>query len=81
MTMLLSPSVRNGLRVIQNNPDLRADAIVVANYYMETGYFKDTAREIIGNDTFIPTYSQYNKMVKNKYAQKGIGSTLMITKV
>jgi len=53
-----------------NNPDLRADAIVVANYYMETGYFKDTAREIIGNDTFIPTYSQYNKMVKNKYAQK-----------
>ncbi len=57
-----------------NNPDLRADAIVVANYYMSTGYFKDTAREIIGNDTFIPTYSQYNKMVKNKYAQKVLAS-------
>ena len=57
-----------------NNPDLRDDAIVVANYYMETGYFKDTAREIISNDTFIPTYSQYNKMVKNKYAQKVLAS-------
>ena len=57
-----------------NNPDLRADAIVVANYYMSTGYFKDTAREVIGNDAFIPTYSQYNKMVKNKYAQKVLAS-------
>ncbi len=57
-----------------NNPDLRADAIVVANYYMSTGYFKDTAREIIGNDAFVPTYSQYNKMVKNKYAQKVLAS-------
>ena len=57
-----------------NNPDLRADAIVAANYYMSTGYFKDTAREIIGNDSFIPTYSQYNKMVKNKYAQKVLAS-------
>ena len=57
-----------------NNPDLRADAIVVANYYMSTGYFKDTARDIINDDTFIPTYSQYNKMVKNKYAQKVLAS-------
>jgi len=57
-----------------NNPDLRADSIVVANYYMSTGYFKDTARDIINDDTFIPTYSQYNKMVKNKYAQKVLAS-------
>ena len=57
-----------------NNPDLRADAIVVANYYMTTGYFKDTARDIINDDTFVPTYSQYNKMVKNKYAQKVLAS-------
>ena len=57
-----------------NNPDLRADAIVVANYYMSTCYFKDTARDIINDDTFIPTYSQYNKMVKNKYAQKVLAS-------
>ena len=58
----------------KNDPTLRADAIVVANYYMSTGYFKDTAREIIGNDNFIPTFSQYNKMVKNKYAQKVLAS-------
>ena len=57
-----------------NDPALRADAIVVANYYMSTGYFKDTARDIINDDTFIPTYSQYNKMVKNKYAQKVLAS-------
>ena len=57
-----------------NNPDLRADAVVVANYYMSTGYFKDTARDIINDNTFIPTYSQYNKMVKNKYAQKVLAS-------
>ena len=58
----------------KNDPTLRADAIVVANYYMSTGYFKDTARDIINDDSFVPTYSQYNKMVKNKYAQKVLAS-------
>ncbi len=58
----------------KNDPKLKQDAIVAANYYMATGYFKDTARMIIGDDTFIPTYSQYNKMVKNKYAQKVLAS-------
>ena len=58
----------------KNDPALRADAIVVANYYMSTGYFKDTARDIINDESFIPTYSQYNKMVKNKYAQKVLAS-------
>ncbi len=53
---------------------LKQDAIVVAHYYMATGYFKDTARMIIDDDTFVPTYSQYNKMVKNKYAQKVLSS-------
>jgi hypothetical protein len=58
----------------KNDPKLKQDAIVAAHYYMSTGYFKDTARMIIGDDTFIPTYSQYNKMVKNKYAQKVLAS-------
>ena len=53
-----------------NDPTLRADAVVVAHYYKTTGYFGSTADAILNNDTFIPTYSQYNKMVKNKYAQK-----------
>ena len=54
----------------ENDPKLRDDAIVVAKYYMNVGYFRDTALSIIENEKFIPTYSQYNKMVKNKYAQK-----------
>ena len=54
----------------KNDPTLRNDAIVVAHYYKTTGYFGSTADAILNNDTFIPTYSQYNKMVKNKYAQK-----------
>jgi len=41
-----------------NNPDLRADAIVVANYYMSTGYFKDTARDIINDDTNINIFNK-----------------------
>ena len=64
----------------KNDSTLRADAIVVANYYMSTGYFRDTAREIIENDAFVPTYSQYNKMVKNKYAQKVLASHYALPK-
>ena len=58
----------------KNDPALRADAIVVANYYLSTGYFRDTAKSITEDESFIPTYSQYNKMVKNKYAQKVLAS-------
>ena len=58
----------------KNDPSLRADAIVVANYYLSTGYFRDTAKMITEDESFIPTYSQYNKMVKNKYAQKVLAS-------
>ena len=54
----------------KNDPTLRADAIVVAHYYKTTGYFGSTADAVIDEEQFIPTYSQYNKMVKNKYAQK-----------
>lgn len=58
----------------KNDPSLRADALVVANYYLSTGYFKDTAKMITEDESFIPTFSQYNKMVKNKYAQKVLAS-------
>jgi len=58
----------------KNDSKLKQDAIVASHYYMATGYFKDTARMILGDDMFIPTYSQYNKMVKNKYAQKVLTS-------
>ena len=58
----------------KNDPTLRADAIVVANYYLTTGYFRDTAKLVTEDASFIPTFSQYNKMVKNKYAQKVLAS-------
>ena len=58
----------------KNDPSLRADALVVAKYYLSTGYFKDTAKMITEDESFIPTFSQYNKMVKNKYAQKVLAS-------
>ena len=58
----------------KNDPTLRNDAIVAAHYYQTTGYFRSTANAIIGDESFIPTYSQYNKMVKNKYAQKVLTS-------
>ena len=56
----------------KNDPALRDDAIAAAHYYMTAGYFRTTAGAILNEDTFIPTQSQYNKMVKNKYAQKVI---------
>ena len=58
----------------KNDPALRADAIVVAKYYLSTGYFRDTAKSVTEDESFVPTYSQYNKMVKNKYAQKVLAS-------
>jgi len=58
----------------KNDPALRADAIVVANYYLSTGYFRDTAKSVTEDESFVPTFSQYNKMVKNKYAQKVLAS-------
>jgi len=54
----------------KNDPTLRADAIVVAHYYKTTGYFGSTADAVLNEEQFVPTYSQYNKMVKNKYSQK-----------
>ena len=58
----------------KNDPTLRADALVVAKYYLSTGYFRDTAISVTEDESFIPTFSQYNKMVKNKYAQKVLAS-------
>jgi hypothetical protein len=44
---------------------------VVSKYYLQnTPYFNDIARMILMNESFVPTEAQYNKMVKNKYAQK-----------
>ena len=61
---------RNWIESYKTDPTLREKAIVVANYYKTTGYFRHTVNSVLDQEAFIPTFSQYNKIVKNKYAQK-----------
>ncbi len=49
---------------------MRSDAVAVAHYYRAAGYFRALAESIIDNPAYVPTSAEYNKMVKNKYAQK-----------
>jgi len=46
------------------------DAKILASYYFRTGYFTDLSSKILEEEGFIPTHKAFNKMVKNKYAQK-----------
>ena len=49
---------------------LKERMTVASKYYMTTPYFRDIAREVLENENFVPTLSQYNKIVENKYAKK-----------
>tara|TARA_B100000035_G_scaffold134987_2_gene115007 strand:- start:15990 stop:16793 length:804 start_codon:yes stop_codon:yes gene_type:complete len=49
---------------------LRAKALVVANYYLTTPYFRDICRMVVADENYVPSLSQYNKIVENKYAKK-----------
>ena len=49
---------------------MRSDALVVARYYRPTGYFRSLCEKIIENPAFVPSVGEFNKMTKNKYAQK-----------
>jgi len=48
----------------------REEALVVAKYYKETGYFQALATQVLTEESFIPTESQWSKMCNNKYAKK-----------
>jgi hypothetical protein len=61
---------QNWIESYKNDPTLKEKAEVAARYYKTTGYFAATVHNILASDTFVPTFAQYNKMVKNKYAQK-----------
>ena len=50
----------------------RQTAIICANYYVTTSYFRDLAVKIATDEDFVPTQRQYNALTKNKYAQKAI---------
>ena len=52
--------------------DHRETAIIVANYYVTTQYFRDLSVKIATDENFVPTERQFNAMTKNKYALKAI---------
>lgn len=49
--------------------DHLADAKIVANYYLKTGYYTTTATSILNDELFIPPKKQIHKMIGNKYAR------------
>lgn len=49
---------------------LREKSLIAAKYYLTTPYFRDICRLVTTDENFVPTLSQYNKIVENKYAKK-----------
>ena len=52
--------------------DHRETALIVANYYITTNYFRDLALKIGTDEDFVPTQRQFEALWHNKYAQKAI---------
>ena len=50
----------------------RPTALICANYYATTTYFRDLSLKIATDEDFVPTEKQYNALTQNKYAQKAI---------
>ena len=50
----------------------RPTALICANYYVTTMYFRDLSVRIATDEDFVPTEKQFNALTKNKYAQKAI---------
>ena len=50
----------------------RATALIAANYYITTNYFRDLALKIGTDENFVPTQRQFTAMTQNKYAEKAI---------
>tara|TARA_Y100000034_G_scaffold6358_1_gene6998 strand:- start:67 stop:741 length:675 start_codon:yes stop_codon:yes gene_type:complete len=48
----------------------RSDALLLAKYYVGTGYWKDLANSILEDPNYIPPKWKYEKMSRNKYAEK-----------
>ena len=49
---------------------LREKALVASEYYLTTPYFRDICRMVISDENYVPSMSQFNKIVENKYAKK-----------
>ena len=50
----------------------RPTALICANYYVTTMYFRDLSVKIATDEEFVPTQKQYNALTQNKYAQRAI---------
>ena len=46
------------------------NAKIIAKYYEGTGYFTALARDVLFEETFVPTRKQWKAISENKYAQK-----------
>lgn len=56
--------------------DHRPIALICANYYIKTNYFRDLALKIGADEDFVPTERQFNALTKNKYAKKAIAAAV-----
>ena len=52
----------------------REVALICAQYYRTTTYFRDLATKILLDEDFVPTEKQFNALTKNKYAKKAIAA-------
>ena len=50
----------------------RQTALICANYYITTNYFRDLAVKIQSDEDFVPTQRQFDALTQNKYAKKAI---------
>ena len=68
----LNPSVAQARQDWINSWDdeKRNIAKMCAEYYIQTGYFTDLAKKIIGDANFVPTEKQYRAMCENNYAKR-----------
>ena len=59
------------------NSEMRERMKIAAAYYLQNPpYYREAAKRIMEDDSFIPSEKLYRKMVENKYATKVIASTL-----
>mgnify|MGYP001167930207 CR=1 FL=1 len=54
---------------------LKSDAQIVARYYQRAGYYTKLANSIVGEDDYVPTRHDLDRIINNKYAQKVLEQT------
>ena len=60
--------------------EYKQNTLIVAQYYVRTGYFTTLSNKIISDENYVPSKPEYNKMVNNKYAIKILEATLAVPK-